>query len=39
MVLMIYLNYIRNQKVTIDKRAGAIDQIFVFDPVKKNIFV
>ena len=27
MVLMIYLNYIRNQKVTIDKRAGAIDQI------------
>lgn len=39
MVLTIYLNYIRNQKVTINKKAGAIDQIFVFDSVKKNIFV
>ena len=39
MVLTIYLNYIRNQKVTINKKAGAIDEIFVFDSVKKNIFV
>lgn len=36
---MIYLNYIRNQKVTISKKAGAIDQIFVFDSVKKSVFV
>ena len=35
---MIYLNYIRNQKVPINKTSRTIDQVFMFDPVKKNIF-